>query len=95
MEDVSAFEYRISGLWSSLCFFFKCGLKKAGLTINEVKRVDLIGKHKNSKLNLNYSFNYERLGKRKKKKKRRGFLSMWLTNIFVHHNLFLHKLKLR
>lgn len=52
-------------------FFFKCGLKKAGLTINEVKRVDLIGKHKNSKLNLNYSFNYERLGKRKKKKKER------------------------
>lgn len=50
-------------------FFFKCGLKKAGLTINEVKRVDLIGKHKNSNLNLNYSFNYERLGKREKKKK--------------------------
>lgn len=93
MEDVSAFEYRISGLWSSLCFF-KCSLKNAGLTINEVKRADLIGKHKNSKLNLNYSFNYERLGK-KKKKKRRGFLSMWLTNIFVHHNLFLHNLKLR
>lgn len=67
MEDVSSFEYRISGLWSSLCFF-KCSLKKAGLTINEVKRVDLIGKHKNSKLNLNYSFNYERLGKRGKKK---------------------------